>query len=90
MAMADTDGDGLISLAEFARLGNVLQDIASLKKSLGIPAGGGGGGGPAGKVSVEICAQAFQVRPSKCARPSGLSCLSANGSCTRVRWQLHG
>ena len=37
MAMADTDGDGLISLAEFLQLGGVLQDVAALKAELQRP-----------------------------------------------------
>ena len=34
MAMADTDGDGKISLAEFLQLGAVLQEVAALRAEL--------------------------------------------------------
>ena len=58
MAMADTDGDGMISLVEFAQLGTVLQDVAALKKSLGVTAAGRS---PTQQLSVSLSAQGYQV-----------------------------
>ena len=55
MAMADTDQDGMISLAEFLELGRVLQEVAEMKVAVL-----GGVSAPVSCASIETPVKLFQ------------------------------